>query len=86
MIPDDLELQHRYICSLARVAEDTSTEEAAPHDKHAGSGKLITALLKPTNLRISVLSARGLPIKESVRFYSILLQSLYLRLCVNGCM
>lgn len=53
MAPDDLQLQHRYICSLAKVQSDET-------DLRGYDNKL-----NPTCVRITVLSARGLPVKES---------------------
>ena len=55
MVPDDLELQHRYICSLAKVDDDRGDEQTNNRDSNTG----------PTSIRIVVNSARGLPIKES---------------------
>lgn len=54
MIPDNLELQHRYIASQARVSEDTEVIE---------SSRGLNTL--PSCICIKVISARGLPIKES---------------------
>jgi hypothetical protein len=54
MIPDNLELQHRYLASLARVSDDGDEAE------NARGGNAL-----PTCIRIKVVSARGLPIKES---------------------
>ena len=56
MVPDDLELQHRYICSLAKVDDDRGDDQSnSLRDSNTG----------PTSIRIIVNSARGLPVKES---------------------
>ena len=54
MVPDEAELQHRYICSQGRIADDQNESSRFKIDS---SG--------PTSMRITVISARGLPIKDS---------------------
>ncbi len=59
MVPDDMELQHRHICQQARVLNESSL-------LMTGSSFSLYENKLPSSMRILILGARSLPLKDSV--------------------
>ena len=66
MIPDDLELQHRYICTLAKVEDDVHDNNNDSNSIRRNGSRRIIDPSTASSIRINLFSARGLPIRESV--------------------
>lgn len=72
LVPDDVDLEHRYICSLAQrsaqqIEERAPTRRFMPEDGSSSKSAVATADSAPmdgTQIRVSLLTAKGLPFKE----------------------